>query len=92
MFYDYKMSPNFIGRFKKAKGYFEQQDQARRDFSKRWYNLRSNTSLDRFNRDEWNNAFNAIDDLARADLEELQQPNQIIKGDLLWATHKMTKS
>ena len=83
MFYDYKMSPNFIGRFKKAKGYFEQQDQARRDFSKRWYNLRSNTSLDRFNRDEWNNTFDAIDDLARADLEELQQPNQIIKGDLL---------
>jgi len=83
MFYDYKMSPNFIGRFKEAKGYFEQQDQARRDFSKRWYNLRSNTSLDRFNRDEWNNTFNAIDDLARADLEELQNPNQIIKGDLL---------
>jgi hypothetical protein len=83
MFYDYKMSPNFIGRFKKSKGYFEQQDQARRDFSKRWYNLRSNTSLDRFNRDEWNNAFNAIDDLARADLAELQQTNQIIKGDLL---------
>ena len=83
MFYDYKMSPNFIGRFKKAKGYFEQKDQARRDFSKRWYNLRSNTSLDRFNRDEWNNTFNAIDDLARADLEELQNPNQIIKGDLL---------
>ena len=83
MFYDYKMSPNFIGRFKKAKGYFEQQDQARRDFSKRWYNLRSNTSLDRFNRDEWNNTFNAIDDLARADLEELQNPNQTIKGDLL---------
>ena len=83
MFYDYKMSPNFIGQFKKAKGYFEQQDQARRDFSKRWYNLRSNTSLDRFNRDEWNNTFNAIDDLARADLEELQNPNQIIKGDLL---------
>ena len=76
MFYDYKMSPNFIGRF-------ETRSQARKDFSKRWYNLRSNTSLDRFNRDEWNNAFNAIDDLARADLEELQHPNQIIKGDLL---------
>ena len=83
MFYDYKMSPNFIGRFKKAKGYFEQQDQARRDFSKRWHNLRSNTSLDRFNRHEWNNTFDAINDLARADLKELQQPNQIIKGDLL---------
>ena len=83
MFYDYKMSPNFIGRFKEAKGYFEQKDQARRDFSKRWYNLRSNTSLDRFNRHEWNNTFDAIDDLARADLEELQNPNQIIKGDLL---------
>ena len=83
MFYDYKMSPNFIGRFKEAKGYFEQKDQARKDFSKRWYNLRSNTSLDRFNRHVWNNTFDAIDDLARADLEELQQPNQIIKGDLL---------
>ena len=83
MFYDYKMSPNFIGRFKKAKGYFEQKDQARRDFSRRWHNLRSNTSLDRFNRDEWNNTFDAINDLARADLEELQQTNQIIKGDLL---------
>ena len=83
MFYYYKMSPNFIGRFKKAKGYFEQKDQARRDFSKRWHNLRSNTSLDRFNRHEWNNTFDAIDDLAKADLKELQQPNQIIKGDLL---------
>ena len=83
MFYDYKMSPNFIGQFKKAKGYFEQKDQARRDFSKRWHNLRSNTSLDRFNRHEWNNTFDAIDDLAKADLKELQQPNQIIKGDLL---------
>ena len=83
MFYDYKMSPNFIGRFKEAKGYFEQKDQARRDFSKRWHNLRSNTSLDRFNRHEWNNTFDAIDDLAKADLKELQQPNQIIKGDLL---------
>ena len=51
-----------------------------------YYNLRSNTSIDRFNRQEWNNAFKAIDDLAKADLEELQQPNQIIKGDLLWAT------
>ena len=83
MFYDYKMSPNFIGQFKKAKGYFEQKDQARRDFSRRWHNLRNNTSLDRFNRHEWNNTFDAIDDLARADLEELQNPNQIIKGDLL---------
>tara|TARA_B100001115_G_C15593463_1_gene283918 strand:+ start:225 stop:476 length:252 start_codon:yes stop_codon:yes gene_type:complete len=83
MFYYYKMSPNFIGRFKKAKGYFEQKDQARRDFSKRWHNLRSNTSLDRSNTDEWNNTFNAINDLARADLEELQNPNQTIKGDLL---------
>jgi len=79
MFYDYKMSPNFIGRFKKAKGYFEQKDQARRDFSKRWYNLRSNTSLDRFNRDQWNNAFDAINDLAKADQEEKKQLNLIIK-------------
>ena len=70
MFYDYKMSPNFIGQFKKAKGYFEQKDQARRDFSKRWYNLRSNTSLDRFNTSQWNNAFDAINDLAKADQEE----------------------
>ena len=82
MFYDYKMSPNFIGRFKKAKGYFEQKDQARRDFSKRWHNLRSNTSLDRFNRHEWNNTFDAIDDLAKADLEEQQQVNLIIKEDI----------
>jgi len=79
MFYDYKMSPNFIGRFKKAKGYFEQKDQARRDFSKRWYNLRSNTSLDRFNTDQWNNAFDAINDLAKADQEEKKQLNLIIK-------------
>ena len=48
-----------------------------------YYNLRSNTSIDRFNRNEWNNTFDAIDDLARADLKELQQTNQIIKGDLL---------
>ena len=79
MFYDYKMSPNFIGRFKKAKGYFEQKDQARRDFSKRWYNLRSNTSLDRFNRDQWNNTFDAINDLAKADEQEKKQLNLIIK-------------
>ena len=79
MFYDYKMSPNFIGRFKKAKGYFEQKDQARRDFSKRWYNLRSNTSLDRFNTDQWNNAFEAMNDLANADQEEKKQLNLIIK-------------
>jgi len=79
MFYDYKMSPNFIGRFKKAKGYFEQKDQARRDFSKRWYNLRSNTSLDRFNRSQWNNAFDAINDLAKADEQEKKQLNLIIK-------------
>ena len=79
MFYDYKMSPNFIGQFKKAKGYFEQKDQARRDFSKRWYNLRSNTSLDRFNRSQWNNAFDAINDLAKADEQEKKQLNLIIK-------------
>ena len=79
MFYDYKMSPNFIGRFKKAKGYFEQKDQARRDFSKRWYNLRSNTSLDRFNTDQWNNTFDAINDLAKADEQEKKQLNLIIK-------------
>ena len=79
MFYEYKMSPNFVGRFKKAKGYFEQKDQARRDFSKRWYNLRSNTSLDRFNTDQWNNAFDAINDLAIADQEEKKQLNLIIK-------------
>ena len=79
MFYDYKMSPNFIGRFKKAKGYFEQKDQARRDFSKRWYNLRSNTSLDRFNTDQWNNTFDAINDLAKADEQEKKQHNLIIK-------------
>ena len=48
-----------------------------------YYNLRSNTSIDRFNRHEWTNTFDAIDDLARADLEELQHPNKIIKGDLL---------
>ena len=76
MFYDYKMNSNFTSRF-------ETRSQARKDFSKRWYNLRSNTSLDRFNRHEWNNTFDAINDLARADLEELQNPNQIIKGDLL---------
>ena len=78
MFYDYKMSPNFIGQFKKAKGYFEQKDQARRDFSKRWYNLRSNTSLDRFNRHEWNNTFDAMDELAKADQLENQSNNLII--------------
>ena len=46
MFYDYKMSHTFVGRFKGD--FFEQQDKARRDFSNKWYNLRSNTSLDRF--------------------------------------------
>ena len=70
------VDPNFTGRFKTT-------SEARRDFSKKWYNLRSNTSLNRFNRHEWNNTFDAIDDLAKADLKELQQPNQIIKGDLL---------
>ena len=75
MFYDYKMSPNFTGRFKTT-------SEARRDFSKKWYNLRSNTSLNRFNRHEWNNTFDAIDDLAKADLEEQQQVNLIIKEDI----------
>ena len=58
----------------------------KRRYRDAYYNLRANTSLDRFYRDEWDNAFNAIDDLAKADLEELQNPNQTIKGDLLWAT------
>ena len=75
MFYDYKMSPNFTGKFKTT-------SEARRDFSKKWYNLRSNTSLSRFNRHEWNNTFDAIDDLAKADLEEQQQVNLIIKEDI----------
>jgi len=47
-----------------------------------YYNLRSNTSIDRFNRNEWNNTFDAIDDLAKADLEEQQQVNLIIKEDI----------
>tara|TARA_R100001440_G_scaffold33332_1_gene52221 strand:+ start:1153 stop:1323 length:171 start_codon:yes stop_codon:yes gene_type:complete len=55
----------------------------KRRYRDAYYNLRANTSLDRFYRDEWDNAFNAIDDLAKADLEELQNPNQTIKGDLL---------
>ena len=75
MFYDYKMSPNFTGQFKTT-------SEARRDFSKKWHNLRSNTSLSRFNRHEWNNTFDAIDDLAKADLEEQQQVNLIIKEDI----------
>ena len=75
MFYDYKMSPNFTNQF-------ETTSEARKDFSKKWYNLRSNTSLRRFYRDEWNNTFDAIDDLAKADLEEQQQVNLIIKEDI----------
>jgi len=55
----------------------------KRRYMDAYYNLRSNTSIDRFNRNEWNNTFDAIDDLAKADLKELEQPNQIIKGDLL---------
>ena len=47
-----------------------------------YYNLRSNTSIDRFNRNEWNNTFDAIDDLAKADQEEQQQVNLIIKEDI----------
>ena len=27
-----------------------------------YYNLRSNTSIDRFNRHEWNNTFDAMDE------------------------------
>ncbi len=77
MFYEYKMSHTFVGTFKGD--YFEQKDQARKDFSKRWHNLRSNTSLDRFNSHQWNNAFDAINDLAKADQEEEKQLNLIIK-------------
>ena len=76
MFYEYKMNHKFLGRFKGD--FFEQQDQARRDFSSKWYNLKSNTSLNRFYRDEWNNAFDAIDDLAKADQIENQSNNFII--------------
>ena len=39
-----------------------------------YYNLRSNTSIDRFNRHEWNNTFDAMDELAKAD----QLENQLI--------------
>tara|TARA_Y100000361_G_C10877050_1_gene197211 strand:- start:54 stop:296 length:243 start_codon:yes stop_codon:yes gene_type:complete len=77
MFYEYKMSHTFVGKFKGD--FFEQQDKARKDFSKKWYNLRSNTSLDRHYRDEWNKAFKAIDELANADQDEQQQVNLIIK-------------
>ena len=77
MFYDYKMSHTFVGRFKGD--FFEQQDKARKDFSNKWYNLRSNTSLDRHHRDEWNKTFKAIDELANADQDEQQQVNLIIK-------------
>ena len=47
-----------------------------------YYNLRSNTSIDRFNRHEWNNAFDAIDDLAKADQLENQFNNFIIIGEI----------
>ena len=80
MFYDYKMSHTFVGRFKGD--FFEQQDKARRDFSNKWYNLRSNTSLDRHHRDEWDNAFKAIDELAKADELEKQANNFIIEGEI----------
>ena len=43
-----------------------------------YYNLRSNTSIDRFNRHEWNNTFDAIDELAKADQLENQSNNLII--------------
>ena len=43
-----------------------------------YYNLSSNTSLDRFNRHEWNNTFDASDELAKADQLENQSNNLII--------------
>ena len=43
-----------------------------------YYNLRSNTSIDRFNRHEWNRTFDAINDLAKADQLENQSNNLII--------------
>ena len=43
-----------------------------------YYNLRSNTSIDRFNRHEWNKTFDAIDYLANADKLENQSNNLII--------------
>ena len=76
MFYDYKMSHTFVGRFKGD--FFEQQDKARKDFSNKWHNLRSNTSLDRHHRDEWNKTFDAMDELAKADQLENQSKNLII--------------
>ena len=48
-----------------------------------YYNLRSNTSLDRFNRHEWNNTFDAIDELEKADQLE-NQSNILIIGEILW--------
>ena len=45
-------------------------------------NLISNTSLDRLYRDEWNNTFKAIDELAEADELEKQSNNFIIKGEI----------
>ena len=43
-----------------------------------YYNLRSNTSIDRFNRHEWNKTFDAMDELAKADELENQSNNLII--------------
>ena len=61
---------------------YTQEEIMKRRYMDAYYNLRSNTSLDRFNRDEWNNTFDAINDLAKADLEEQQQVNLIIKEDI----------
>ena len=45
-------------------------------------NLINNTSLDRHHRDEWDNAFKAIDELAEADELEKQSNNLIIEGEI----------
>ena len=80
MFYEYKMNHKFVGRFKG--GYFEQKDQARREFSNKWYNLRRNTSLDRIFRKQTNNTNNTMDDLSKADELENQSNNFIIEGEI----------
>ncbi len=43
-----------------------------------YYNLRSNSSIVRFNRHEWNNTFDAMYELAKADQLENQSNNLII--------------
>lgn len=79
MFVDtYRMSPSYVMKFEGT--HDEKQINASRQFFKSWHNLKSNTSLSRFNRHEWEKTFKAIDDLQLAD--ELEKSNQNLEINL----------